>query len=50
MEILDNMPHDRLFADENGEFTLQSEVEISKEGEKEVIKEIRTAISEMKDS
>ena len=56
MEILDNMPHDRLFADEvprDGsriKYTKQSMIEISEsENGKEVLKELKVPIDEHKD-
>ena len=56
MEILDNMPHDRLFADEvpkDGsriKFTKQSMIEISEsETGKEILRELQVPIEEHKD-
>ena len=48
MEILDNMPHDRLYRDESGEFTTQAMVNIHtdlKSGE-ETLEEVREPIDD----
>ena len=48
MEILDNMPHDRLYRDENGDLTTQAMINIQtdpKSGE-EMLEEVREPIDD----
>ena len=49
MEILDNMPHDRLYADETGKFLSQAVVEMSEEQGQEILKEFQLPVSKIKD-
>ena len=46
MEILDNMPHDRLYKDKEGKFSTQAEIHINNEGGEEKLKEVQMPISD----
>lgn len=48
MEILDNMPHDRIYKNSQGDFDTQAEVLITTDPNtgKETLEEVRTQISD----
>ena len=49
MEILDNMPHDRLYADESGKFQTQAVVEMTEKHGEEILSEFKLPVNQIKD-